>query len=274
MARLELGPTDSLHYEYDAPRDGAATFVFVNALTGNTAVWQTQVGPALREAGFGTLAYNMRGQQDSALAPDGAIGEAQIVDDLRRLLGHVAPPRPVLVGLSIGGLFAARAILGGAAAEGLVLINTLRRPSARLDWINQAMVRAAAVGGQALVLDLYLPLLVNEDRLASMRDVWIEELAYEPLTPQDGHMKLLMAGASSDWDLPYEALDLPVLVLTGLRDGLFLVPDDVEALAARMPKARHVEIADAGHLIPAERPERLVQALLDFVDSGGGGQVF
>ena len=38
MARLELGPTDSLHYEYDAPRDGAATFVFVNALTGNTAV--------------------------------------------------------------------------------------------------------------------------------------------------------------------------------------------------------------------------------------------
>lgn len=265
MAQLDLGPNDSLYYEYDAPAEGQQTFVFVNALTGNTSAWQSEVGPVLREDGFGTLAYNMRGQQDSELAPDGDISEAQIVDDLRRLLQEVRPPRPVLVGLSIGGLFAARAHLSGTAAEGLVLINTLRRPSVRLDWVNQAMVRAAALGGQALVLDLYLPLLVNGEQLEMMHDVWLESLEYKPLTPDQGHMKLLMAGAASDWDLPYEELRLPVLVLTGLRDGLFLVPDDVAALTARLPDARRVDIEDAGHLIPAERPERLIDALLDFV---------
>ena len=264
MAQLDLGPQGSLYYEYDAPRDGNQTFVFVNALTGNTSAWQSVVGPALRDAGFGTLAYNLRGQQDSTLGPEGEVSEGAIVADLQRLMAEVAPPRPILVGLSIGGLFAARAFLAGVAAEGLVLINTLRRPTLRLDWINQAMVRSAAIGGQSLVLDLYLPLLLNSEQLEEMRDVWTESLDYKPLTPEDGHMKLLMAGAGSDWDLPYESLTLPVLVLTGLKDGLFLVPDDVEALAARLPNARRVDIPDAGHLIPAERPARLLEELIAF----------
>ena len=71
------------------------------------------------------------------------------------------PARAVYVGLSIGGLFAARAHLRGATALGLVLINTLPKPGPLLDWLNDAFVRVVEVGGLELLRDLYLPLLMG-----------------------------------------------------------------------------------------------------------------
>ena len=62
----------------------------------------------------------MRGQVKSAFSEDIDLDAALVVDDACRLLQHVGPPRPVLVGLSIGGLFAAQAWLQGA--EGLALV--------------------------------------------------------------------------------------------------------------------------------------------------------
>ena len=79
-----------------------------------------------------------------------------IVDDLLKLLDFVKPHRPVLVGLSIGGLFAGQAIQRGLLGEGLILINTLRKPGQRLDWINDSTARAFALGGRQLLLDLSL----------------------------------------------------------------------------------------------------------------------
>ena len=67
-----------------------------------------------------------------------------------------------------------------------------------------------------------------------------------------------------DWDLPYERLDLPVLVMTGLQDRVFYERAGVEALTARLPMARALTLDNAGHLIPLERPAETVQALRDF----------
>ena len=39
---------------------------------------------------------------------------------------------------------------------------------------------------------------------------------------------------------------------------------DVEELAARIPTRRTLTFADAGHLIPTERPRPFADALLDF----------
>ena len=154
MPQLELDDRQGLYYEYDAPRDGQPCFVFVNAITGNAAAWQAEIGPALRAEGFGTLVYNLRGQDESPFDPNIDLIDSLIVEDLCRLMERLAPPRPVYVGLSIGGLFAARAHLAGATAEALVLINTLRVADQRLDWISRAMVRAVDQGGLPLLLDL------------------------------------------------------------------------------------------------------------------------
>ncbi len=267
MAHLDLSPGNALYYEYRAPaRDGASTFVFVNALTGNTGAWESVIGPVLRDEGYGTLSYNFRGQDASPFAADVALTPDLIVDDLCTLMQTVAPERPVLVGLSIGGLFAAHAILRGAAVEGLVLLNTLRRIGPRIAWVNDALPHLVARGGVRLFLDAMFPLLVNEEFAASARNGFLSEAPYEPLDPDHGHMNLMTHSTGADWDVPYEKLTLPVHVITGLQDRVFLDQGDVEALYARLPDATREEWDDTGHLIPQERPEKLADALAAFGD--------
>ena len=142
MSFLRLGPKDGLYFEHHPPADSdSCTFVFFNALTGDTTTWEAAICPILRDAGYGTLAYNMRGQADSPFSPEVEFTEKQIVSDASRLLAEVSPARPILVGLSIGGLFAIRTWMADSEAIGLVLINTLRREGPRLKWIGDALVR-------------------------------------------------------------------------------------------------------------------------------------
>ena len=267
MAHLTLSPGNTLYHEHAAPaREGAVTFVFINALTGDTGAWEAVVAPILRERGFGTLSYDFRGQGGSSFDPDVALTPDLIVEDLRALLDAVGPVRPVLVGLSIGGLFAARAILGGARAEGLVLLNTLRRIGPRIAWVNDALPHLVARGGVRLFLDAMFPLLVNEEFAAKARPGFLGDGPYEPLDPAHGHMNLMAHSVAADWDVPYESLALPVHVVTGLQDRVFLDRNDVDALFARLPDATREDWEDTGHLVPQERPEKLAEALAAFGD--------
>src|SRR3990172_768706 len=124
MPSLDIAAGESLHYEYDAPGAAGATFVFVNALAGSTAMWQHQeIGPVLRAAGFGTLCWDFRGQGQSRCGPATELSPRVVVEALRRLAAHVRPPRPILVGLSIGGLFPAPGHPAPGAAAGPPPIN-------------------------------------------------------------------------------------------------------------------------------------------------------
>ncbi|OGL19816.1 MAG: hypothetical protein A3F92_15785 [Candidatus Rokubacteria bacterium RIFCSPLOWO2_12_FULL_71_22] len=265
MASLDIAPGESLHYEYDAPGAAGATFVFVNALAGSTATWQhPEIGPILRSAGFGTLCWDFRGQAQSRCGPATDLSPRLVVEDLARLVANLAPPRPILVGLSIGGLFAAQGYIAGVPAVGLVLINTLRKPGTRLEWINQAVVALARTGGTQLVMEANLPMLVNPEQLATMRAGAFSGGPYRPMAPTDGLFRLLAGSLAADWDFPWERLAVPVLIMTGLHDRVFYVAADVEELAARIPRYRAVAFPDAGHLIPIERPRAFAAALLDF----------
>ena len=267
MPMLSLSPNNGLYYEYQPPEAGQATVVFVNALTGNTAAWQAVVGPACRAAGLGTLCYNFRGQVDSPFTPDLNLNAELIVADLSTLLAQIKPPKVVLCGLSIGGLFAAQAVLQGVQASGLVLLNTLRQIGPRLDWVNAATLQAVTVGGFPLLMDLFLPLLVNEEFLAKHRGQFLTSTQYTAQDTEHGHYKLMAAAGDANWDIPYEQLSLPVLTITGLQDRVFFDRSVVEALRQRLPQAQHIEWTDAGHLLPQEWPERLAEALIDFAQS-------
>ena len=243
-----------------------ATLIFFNPLTGDTGNWEAVVAPRLRKKGFGTLSFDYRGQTHSPLSPETALDSALIVNDAVELLNKLSPEVPIFVGLSIGGLYAARAWLEGAKAEKLVLINTLRHDGPRLKWVGDALVRAAELGGLQLFRDLYLPLLMNEEWLAENRHAFLKSRdEYVPLSPESGHFRLLAeAGPTADWDFPYEKLEIPTLIVTGLQDHVFLELEVVDTLFARLPKGERLEMSDAGHLIPGEHPEALADYLAEF----------
>jgi pimeloyl-ACP methyl ester carboxylesterase len=269
MTSLEIAPGESLYYEYDeasGPGARGMTFVFVNALTGNTGMWQGAIAPALRDAGFGTLCYNFRGQVETGFGDDTELTPALVVDDLNRLLDHLAPERPIPVGLSIGGLFAAQAELAAPRAAGLVLINTLRKPSQRLAWIGRAMVELARLGGSRLVMAANLPMIAGPELLAKLWDTSFSDQPFAAMDANDGLFRLMAGSVATDWDFAYERLGPKVLLMTGRYDRVFRIDADIAELKARIPEAREIVYPDAGHLIPVERPERFTRDLIAFAE--------
>jgi len=270
MAELTLGPGEALFYEHVPPADGGGrTFVFFNALIGDHRLWDGEIAAALRRAGHGTLLWAYRGQTPSRFVPGTDLSAALIVDDALRLLAAAEPARPVLVGLAHGGLHAVRTHLArartGTGADGLVLINGVRRPGPRQRWLDEAAARCVEVGGLDLYADLYTPLMFGEDWLATHRARFLKHRPYVPFDHDSGPYLLLAAAGTADWAAPWEDLDLPVLLLTGAQDRLFLDPDHLDAVAARLPRARRRDVPGAGHLLPMERPGTVADALLDFV---------
>lgn len=265
MPTLTLSPGNTLAYDYVAPSDTGKTFVCFNALSGDMAIWKASIGDALKANGHGWLIYNLRGQAGSDYTID-AFTEQQIVDDALALLDEVKPVRPVHVGLSIGGAFGLKAHLAGGAgrAEGLVLINTLRKDSPRLNWINDAVVRVFETGGGDLLKDLYSPLLMNEDWQAQNRSDFLGGAGYTPCAANDPALMLLKSGPTADWNMDYGAIDVPVLIISGLQDRVFFNAEHVAELAGRFSRGQRVDLANAGHMIPVERPKELSDAIIKF----------
>ena len=266
MSFFELGPEDSLYYEYEVPSGSKPlTFVFINAITGDTGMWQAEIGPAMRDAGYGTLAFNFRGQAKSTATAGLVFDEPLITADLMKLVEHLNPPNPVLVGLSIGGLYGSRAYLGGTKAAGLVLVNTLRKIGPRISWMNDTTVRVMEIGGPALMRDIISPLIFGPPWLEANRAKFLKkDTVYEPMDTQSGIYNLLSHMGDADWELPYEKLECPVLVVTGPHDRIFYDRETIEELRARIPNVQKVEIPDAAHMLPIECGPEFSRTLLDF----------
>jgi len=148
-------------------------------------------------------------------------------------------------------------------AAGIVLLNTLREINPRIAWINDALPHYVATGGAALFLGLMMPLLTNPEFAAKARPNFLTG-PYEPLDPTRGHANLMRNSVNTDWGFDWASLDLPVLNITGLHDRVFRDPEVIDRLYAKLADARREEWDDAGHLLPLERPDRLVERLVAF----------
>lgn len=264
MSHLALDDQNSLYYLHTPPtRAGAPTFVFVNALTGTTDHWENTVCDGLRSAGFGTLSYNFRGQDHSTFAPGTELTPELIVEDIVRLCAELKPANPVLVGLSIGGLFAAQAIRDGVDATGLVYLNTLREIGPRISWINDSLGMFAERTGMGVMMAASFPMLVNPEFLEKMKPNMLP-FQVAPLPEGHPHLNLMGNSNKTDWAFDWASITCPVLNITGHCDRVFLDVDIVDKWCAAMSDCRRLDWEDCGHLVPLERPERLKQALLDF----------
>jgi 3-oxoadipate enol-lactonase len=184
---------------------------------------------------------------------------------LRLIVETLEIKRPVLAGLSIGGLFATQAHLAGLDMAGLVLINTLQQIGPRIVWINDAVVRVMEVGGPQLMGDMMTPLLWGADWLAANRKAIIKpDTDYQPLDKNSGTYNLLKNMGAADWNVDYEHITCAVLVIMGLNDRVFFDADVVDKLVRRIPNVRRIDVENAGNMLPAEAPQPLISALLNF----------
>lgn len=264
---IDIDGENAIHAIHTSPKDDKATFVFLNSMGASTAAWEDEIAPRLRAKGFGTLSFDYRGQGQSTFGAEAKLEPAEIIADIGFTLAKEKPESPIFVGLSIGGLFAVRSWLEGASATAMVLVNTLRKPSAQVDWINELEARLIAMGGMPLVLDVLRPVLSGCDQLEVLRPSHLPQNGYTPWPPEHPRRRLADGVHKSDWGVPWSKLTIPTLVFTGLHDRLFRIQSDVDDILADIPDVKTIVYPDGGHSLHAEHPDRFVNDLIGFADA-------
>ena len=265
MSFLKIDELNEIYYELTEPKGNGHTFVFVNALTGNTTAWNGTIGDKIIEDGNGFLTYNFRGQDNSKFSEELNLDTDLIVSDLCLLIEKLKLKNIILVGLSIGGLYASLAIEKGVKSKGLVLINTLRRNNSRLKWINETMVNVARYGGTSLLMDMNMPVIASPSFLDKMKPNALNPNNYQELEENSGIFKLMKGSLTANWDIDWSKIEVPVLIMTGHHDKVFRIPEDIDMIANSMNNIQRLEFPDCGHLIPLEKPKEFATHLNQFV---------
>ncbi|MDJ0571859.1 MAG: alpha/beta hydrolase [Pleurocapsa sp. MO_192.B19] len=231
--------------------------VFIHGGLGNRFNWRSQYEYFLNR-GREVLAYDLGGHGESTPYNRYSLGRHR--RDLTRLLRRYKIKQPILCchsyGVPVGLEWARR-----NRASGLVLV---AGGTHDLDpWWEIPLMKFLAWGGRHLYHLPGVQTLTN--RLASDRH-WhakVERFFRESPVPTDSH--------------PYEAVEIfwgydfwqrhrefkpkiPILVITGGQDPSF-TSEMGEELASRFPLGQHLHLADAGHLLIAEYPQIVNEAI-------------
>jgi pimeloyl-ACP methyl ester carboxylesterase len=262
--------TNGIATFYEDSGQGPAV-VLVHGHSADLRLWDLQA-PALVDAGYRVIRYDVRGHGRSTAPPTGYTWENYTLD-LRDLLDGIAVARAHFVGLSMGGGIALQFALDfPQQVSSLVLVD------AALPGFDYSPEFAGAI--EELVTAVRA-----EGPRAAFERLWLTHPLFDGIRRFPERFELLrtmaLGYAAADYydDTPYtpperQAIDrlgelrAPTLVLVGELD----IPDFqiiAEVLAGNIAGARLQVIADSGHVPPVERPETFNRALLEWL--GGLG---
>lgn len=246
--------------------DGAGddVVVFVHGHPFNRSMWAPQP-PAMRAAGWRTVAPDLRGYGASPVTP-GTVTLDVFADDIAAMLDHLAIDRVVLVGLSMGGQivmeFARRY---ARRLRGLVLAATFAQPETADGRARRhAMADRLLADGMAGYADEVLPKMLAPASLAALPAVGAAVLRMMQTTDPHGAAAALRGRAARpDYRPVLDQLAVPGLVVVGSADA-FTTRADADDMVARL-KARLVWMDGIGHMPNLEAPESFNRELVAFL---------
>ncbi len=228
-------------------------------------MWQAQIEDLSCDAHV--VAPDLRGFGESDGGGDVVLME-DFADDLAALLDVREIRTPVaFCGLSMGGYIAWQ---------------FFRRHRARLRALILCDTRAAADSPVAAAARLANAERVLKDGAGFLAEGMLEKLfaaetrqrrpelveatrrAILAASPPGVAAALRGMAARPDASAWLPQMDLPALVVCGREDALSTV-EEMRGIAARLPQARFVEIAGAGHMSPVEQPQAVNAAVRDFL---------
>ena len=235
-------------------------------------LWDPQV-PALLDAGYRVVRYDVRGHGRSAAPPTGYSWEHYLAD-LRALLDHLRLERVHLAGISMGGAIALQFVLEepGRVASLALLDSALPgftySPEFE-DGVERLRAAVRAEGPRVALERIWLAHPIfdgvrrHPEAFAALRRMvldypaadYLDEAEYPP--PERPAIDRL------------HEVQAPALVVVGELD----LPDFriiADILAENLSSARKLVVPDAGHLPNLERPEVVNAALLSFLDEAEG----
>jgi 3-oxoadipate enol-lactonase len=254
---------ETIYFEVTGEPD-APTVVLTHGAGGSHAVWFQQV-PTLADAGYRVVTWDSRGFGRSTFVTD-RLGTAEAVGDLDRVLDAAGIDDVHLVGQSMGGWWVtAFATARPGRLRSLALSNTVGGL-----WTDALLQHFATYVASAVPDDAVLGFHSAISPSLSRRDP-ARAFLYQQLNTFHSPPLRAVAHALAGTHVEHaaiDALDIPILVITGTDDPLFpaaLVADS----ARRLARAEVDEIGDAGHSPYFERPDEYNAALLRHLAASG-----
>ncbi|MSP02056.1 MAG: alpha/beta fold hydrolase [Acetobacteraceae bacterium] len=252
MARLNREGV-SIHYEVHG--NGPAVLLS-HGYSATCRMWDGQIA-AFKDR-YKIIVWDMRGHGESDYPNDpAAYSEALTAADMAAILDACGEPRAIIGGLSLGGYMTlAFHLRHPDRCRALMLFDTgpgFRKDDARDAWNQRARSRADDLDARGLAaLGTSDEVRMSQHRSAS----GLAGAARGMLTQEnDGAIRSL------------ETIAVPTLVLVGANDTNFLAATDY--MAAKIPGAKKVVIADAGHASNLHQPAAFNQAMAGFLSNAG-----
>jgi 3-oxoadipate enol-lactonase len=255
--------------------------VLLNHPTGFLAALWHPIAARLAAAGYEVLAYDARGHGDSEkpAATDENYHWQRFVDDLDSTVTNLGLRGAPFVGHSMGG--ATGLHLEGAhpgSFSRLAVIEPIVMPGGfRPDEERRGQMAASArrrrmtFASRAEMIEQYR----SRETFARWTDECLHLYAdHGTFETEDRRIQLKcpaevegavfsLSGSLNIWDV-LPAIGAPVLVMAGRHTDGFL--DMVaQGVSQRVKNGRFVQLSDAGHLAPMERPDVVAGEILDFL---------
>ncbi len=256
---LDRGPAD------------APPVVLLHGITGHARVWDHLAARLV--PGRRVLALDQRGHGDSDPAPDDDYRVGTMADDVAAFVGSLRLPRFALVGHSMGGRIAIKYAADHAARlERLVIVDI--GPDINLAGLQRVRDMMAKSPERIESEDWAVEYIRRANPLQDV-DMLRERVRHGLKRLPDGELTWKYAKGLRDmmregrrdavdlWE-PLPRIPCPTLVVRGAESDI-LSAEVAKKMAERLPDGRVVEIAGAGHTVPADRPEEFVRTIREFL---------
>ncbi|MCP4908592.1 MAG: alpha/beta fold hydrolase [bacterium] len=274
MALLTTREGASIYYEFHEPADftgrARTPVIFSCAYCTTHENWRGQVEPLLR-AGHPVVLWDLRAHGDS-VAPEGddAWSIDDVVVDLLAVAEATTPDAPfVAAGLSFGGLASLHFMTRHAdRVAGLVLIGSgpgFKNPEAAEAWAARTERTASFLeqrGFEDFVRGRAGPTCIGNRPELPAAEAAARAIIAQSVPGIARFGRQITAAAPPVVD-ELAAMDVPALVIVGEHDKGFLRAGEV--MAAKLPRARHVVVPDAGHIVNIDQAEFFIREMLAFL---------
>jgi len=258
---LDRGPAD------------APPVVLLHGITGHARVWDhlaERLAPRHR-----VLVLDQRGHGDSDPAPDDDYRVGTMADDVAAFVGSLRLDRFALLGHSMGGRIAIKYAADHAARlERLVIVDI--GPDINLAGLQRVRDMMANAPERIESEEWAVEYIRRANPLQDV-DMLRERVRHGLRRAPDGELTWKYAKGLRDmmregrrdavdlWE-PLPRIPCPTLIVRGAESDI-LSAEVAKKMAERLPDGRVVEIAGAGHTVPADRPEEFVRQIRAFLEA-------
>jgi pimeloyl-ACP methyl ester carboxylesterase len=255
-------PGDGAMLAVEVRGEGPA-LLLVHGFPFDHAMWSQQLGGV---SGWRCIAPDLRGTGASDVPADG-YSMARYAEDLRGISAALDLQTLVCCGFSMGGYILFEFLRRFPhLVRALILCDTKAEP----DTLEGQRARDEHVAlverdGLAALADLLLPKLLgatSRARNPSLTERVRAMVRRQPIAGVVGALRAMRDRPDSTSLL--SGLSVPTLVICGAEDAV-TPPALAKSMAQRIPAGRYVEVEGAGHLSPLEQPDRVTQAVRDFL---------